>query len=69
MLDSLKKALEQKIGLKLESVKACRKLEKILLEEGIYLSDTTLTRIFSIAFNSKNALENYKKILGIKIKL
>jgi hypothetical protein len=69
MLDSLKAALEQKIGFKIETEKACRKLEKTLLDEGIYLSDTTLTRIFSMAFNSKNALENYKKILGIKIKL
>ena len=49
MIIKLKIALEQRIGFTIDSIKACRRLEKILFERGFYVSDTTLSRIFSIA--------------------
>lgn len=49
MFNKLKTALEQKAGTKLDTVKACRKMEQILYERGYFVSYTTLSRIFSIA--------------------
>ncbi len=49
MISSLKKALEEKIGFKIDSVKACRRLEQMLLTQKLYVSDTTLSRIFSVS--------------------
>lgn len=49
MISSLKKALEEKIGFKIDSVKACRRLEQMLLAQKIYISDTTISRIFSVS--------------------
>ena len=49
MVNKLKTALEQKAGLKLDSLKACRKMEKMLYERGFFVSYTTLSRIFSVA--------------------
>ena len=49
MFNKLKTSLEEKAGLKLDSLKDCRKMEQILYERGFFVSYTTLSRIFSIA--------------------
>lgn len=62
MISSLKKALEEKIGFNIDSVKACRRLEQILLAQKLYVSDTTLSRIFSV---SKRASQPRKDTLNL----
>jgi hypothetical protein len=47
MIAYLKKAIEQKAGFPLDSVSACRKLEKILYANGLLVSYSTLNRLFS----------------------
>jgi len=49
MIQQLQKALEEKIDFKIDSEKACRRLEQILLAQKIFVSDTTLSRIFSVS--------------------
>ena len=48
MIDKLRTELEQHIGFKLDSFKHCRKLELLLRDKNIYVSDSSLARIFSI---------------------
>ena len=53
MFYNLRKALEEKIGFELNTVKACRKLEKVLYAENIHVSYSTLNRMFNPAYQSQ----------------
>lgn len=48
MIDQLKAELERHIGFSLDSFKHCRKLEKLLHERKIFVSDSSLARIFTV---------------------
>ncbi|MFY7970949.1 MAG: hypothetical protein ACOVOO_03340 [Flavobacteriales bacterium] len=48
-LSSLQTYIEQKIGFKLDSISSCRKLEFLMKSSGVYVSYTTISRIFGIA--------------------
>jgi hypothetical protein len=54
----IKSALEKKVGFRVDTISACRKLERILKMEGTYVSYTTLSRIFGIASFSSQARES-----------
>lgn len=51
----LKSELEHKIGFRLDSIAACRRFEQILINQNLYVSYTTLSRIFGLALISANA--------------
>jgi hypothetical protein len=48
MLIALKGEVEKKIGFLLDSFKNCRRLENLLQQKGLYISYSSLARIFSI---------------------
>jgi hypothetical protein len=48
MLDALKSELEKKVGFALDSFKNCRRLETQLEKSGLYISYSSLARMFSI---------------------
>jgi hypothetical protein len=64
MIYTLKIALERKIGFNIDSVKACRRLEKMLYEKGFFVSYTTLSRIFSIAKQSSSPRQETLHLLS-----
>ena len=70
MLYYLKRALENKTGLGLNSVKAYRMMEKILYEKGFFVSYSTLYRMFSVSKYQVNprseTLNLLSRFLGYK---
>jgi hypothetical protein len=48
MLVTLKSELEKKVGFALDSFKNCRRLEQILQQQDIYISYSSLARMFSL---------------------
>jgi hypothetical protein len=48
MLNALKSELEKKVGFALDSFKNCRRLENLLQHKSIYISYSSLARIFSV---------------------
>jgi hypothetical protein len=48
MLSALKNELEKKVGFALDSFKNCRRLESQLVKNGLYISYSSLARMFSI---------------------
>lgn len=48
MLSALKSELEKKVGFTLDSYKNCRRLENLLQHKSIYISYSSLARIFSV---------------------
>lgn len=57
MYYNLKKALEEEVGYDLNTVKACRKLEKLLYAKNIHVSYSTLNRMFNPAYQSQPRAE------------
>jgi hypothetical protein len=64
----IKSALEKKVGFRIDTISACRRLERMLQVEGIYVSYTTLSRIFGIASITSQArhatLNELSRFLG-----
>ena len=56
--DAIKSQLEKKIGFPLDSISSCRRLESLMKVQGIYVSYTTLSRIFKLAQISASARES-----------
>ena len=48
MLNALKSELEKKVGFALDSFKNCRRLENLLQHKGLYISYSSLARMFSV---------------------
>ena len=48
MLSALKSELEKKMGFALDSFKNCRRLENLLQHRGLYISYSSLARMFSV---------------------
>ena len=48
MLVALKSEIEKKVGFALDSFKNCRRLENLLQHKGLYISYSSLARMFSI---------------------
>jgi hypothetical protein len=48
MLSALKSELEKKVGFALDSFKNCRRLENLLQQKSIYISYSSIARIFSV---------------------
>jgi hypothetical protein len=68
MLSALKSELEKKVGFALESFKNCRRLENLLQQKGLYISYSSLARIFSIGNKTteprKSTLNELSVFLG-----
>jgi hypothetical protein len=54
VITQLKAEIENKIGFRLDSIAACRRFEQTLINQNLYVSYTTLSRIFGLAFISAN---------------
>jgi hypothetical protein len=48
MLSALKSELEKKVGFAIDSFKNCRRLENLLQHKGLYISYSSLARMFSV---------------------
>ena len=48
MLNALKSELEKKVGFAIDSFKNCRRLENLLHHKGLYISYSSLARMFSV---------------------
>ena len=69
MFYNLRKALEQKVGFELDSVRAFRRLEVLLYEKRVAVSYSTLNRIFNPNYqvNPRNeTLDLLSNFLGFK---
>jgi hypothetical protein len=64
MIKALKSSLELKVSFTIDSIRACRKLERILYEKGYFVSYTTLSRIFSIAKKTASPREETLHLLA-----
>ncbi|MEY4573463.1 MAG: hypothetical protein RLZ10_2753 [Bacteroidota bacterium] len=68
MLIALKSELEKKVGFAIDSFKNCRRLENLLQQKGLYISYSSLARIFSIGNKTtqprKSTLNELSVFLG-----